>query len=85
MVFKAPFAIPHFRRLLVKLCYRAYVLPGKIEEVVLEARTIERNTNPYKKDEKCINGMPTVTVEIREHIQVPRARPAPGPAWGAGQ
>lgn len=45
-------------------------IPGKIEEVVLEARTIERNTKPYKKDEKCINGMPNVTVETREHIQL---------------
>lgn len=43
---------------------------GKIEEVVLEARTIERDTKPYKKDEKAINGMPNITVEIREHIQV---------------
>lgn len=47
-----------------------YVLLGKIEEVVLEARTIERNTSPYKKDENSINGMPNITVEIREHIQV---------------
>lgn len=45
-------------------------IPGKIEEVVLEARTIERNTKPYKKDEKSINGMPNVTVETREHIQL---------------
>ncbi|CAK6439145.1 unnamed protein product [Pipistrellus nathusii] len=49
-------------------------IPGKIEEVVLEARTIERNANPYKKDEKCINGMPTVTVEIREHIQLHQSK-----------
>ncbi|KAK2491013.1 hypothetical protein MC885_002083 [Smutsia gigantea] len=45
-------------------------IPGKIEEVVLEARTIERNTNPYKKDENSINGMPNITVDIREHIQL---------------
>uniref|UniRef100_A0A8B9DIB7 Glycogen debranching enzyme n=1 Tax=Anser cygnoides TaxID=8845 RepID=A0A8B9DIB7_ANSCY len=45
-------------------------IPGKIEEVVLEARTIERNTNPYKKDERFINGLPNFTVELREHIQI---------------
>lgn len=43
---------------------------GKIEEVVLEARTVERNTESYVKDERFINGMPNYTVEIREHIQV---------------
>lgn len=47
-----------------------YICLGKIEEVVLEARTIERNTKPYKKDENSINGMPNMTVELREHIQV---------------
>lgn len=47
-----------------------YIFLGKIEEVVLEARTVERNTKPYKKDENSINGMPDVTAEIREHIQV---------------
>lgn len=45
-------------------------LPGKIEEVVLEARTVERQAGSYKKDEKSINGMPGYTVEIKEHIQV---------------
>ncbi|NP_001412258.1 glycogen debranching enzyme isoform 7 [Homo sapiens] len=45
-------------------------IPGKIEEVVLEARTIERNTKPYRKDENSINGTPDITVEIREHIQL---------------
>uniref|UniRef100_A0A8B9S668 Glycogen debranching enzyme n=1 Tax=Apteryx owenii TaxID=8824 RepID=A0A8B9S668_APTOW len=45
-------------------------IPGKIEEVVLEARTIERNAGPYKKDEHFINGLPNFTVELREHIQV---------------
>ncbi|KFO26879.1 Glycogen debranching enzyme [Fukomys damarensis] len=45
-------------------------IPGKIEEVVLEARTIERHTQPYRKDEHSINGMPNITVEIREHIQL---------------
>ncbi|XP_068808414.1 glycogen debranching enzyme isoform X3 [Struthio camelus] len=45
-------------------------IPGKIEEVVLEARTIERNASPYKKDEHFINGLPNFTVELREHIQI---------------
>uniref|UniRef100_H3DLB9 Glycogen debranching enzyme n=1 Tax=Tetraodon nigroviridis TaxID=99883 RepID=H3DLB9_TETNG len=43
-------------------------IPGKIEEVVLEARTVERHAGAYKKDEKFINGMPEYHVEIKEHI-----------------
>ncbi|XP_052470780.1 glycogen debranching enzyme isoform X1 [Carassius gibelio] len=45
-------------------------IPGKIEEVVLEARTVERQTGSYIKDERSINGMPGYTVEIKEHIQL---------------
>lgn len=45
-------------------------LTGKIEEVVLEARTIERQADSYKEDERSINGMPGYSVEIKEHIQV---------------
>ncbi|XP_030351609.1 glycogen debranching enzyme isoform X3 [Strigops habroptila] len=45
-------------------------IPGKIEEVVLEARTIERSASPYKKDEHFVNGLPNFTVELREHIQI---------------
>uniref|UniRef100_A0A8C1NEI3 Glycogen debranching enzyme n=1 Tax=Cyprinus carpio TaxID=7962 RepID=A0A8C1NEI3_CYPCA len=45
-------------------------IPGKIEEVVLEARTVERQADSYKKDERSINGMPGYTVEIKEHIQL---------------
>uniref|UniRef100_A0A672NX71 Glycogen debranching enzyme n=1 Tax=Sinocyclocheilus grahami TaxID=75366 RepID=A0A672NX71_SINGR len=45
-------------------------IPGKIEEVVLEVRTIERQADSYKKDERSINGMPGYTVEIKEHIQL---------------
>ncbi|XP_075567795.1 glycogen debranching enzyme isoform X4 [Pelecanus crispus] len=45
-------------------------IPGKIEEVVLEARTIERSASPYKKDERFINGLPNFTMELREHIQI---------------
>uniref|UniRef100_A0A8C4D5M3 Glycogen debranching enzyme n=1 Tax=Dicentrarchus labrax TaxID=13489 RepID=A0A8C4D5M3_DICLA len=43
-------------------------IPGKIEEVVLEARTVERHAGSYKKDDNYINGMPEYTVEIKEHI-----------------
>lgn len=43
-------------------------IPGKIEEVVLEARTVERHAGNYRKDDKHINGMPEYTVEIKEHI-----------------
>ncbi|XP_063796122.1 glycogen debranching enzyme isoform X2 [Pseudophryne corroboree] len=45
-------------------------IPGTIEEVILEARTVEWKTEPYKKDEHFINGLPQYTVEIREHIQL---------------
>uniref|UniRef100_A0A673H322 Glycogen debranching enzyme n=1 Tax=Sinocyclocheilus rhinocerous TaxID=307959 RepID=A0A673H322_9TELE len=45
-------------------------IPGKIEEVVLEVRTVERQADSYKKDERSINGMPGYTVEIKEHIQL---------------
>lgn len=51
-------------------CSSFYIFLGKIEEVVLEARTVERNTAPYRKDPNSINGIPNITVEIREHIQV---------------
>lgn len=43
---------------------------GKIEEVILEARTVERHAGTYKKDDNYINGLPEYTVEIKEHIPV---------------
>ncbi|XP_054622579.1 glycogen debranching enzyme isoform X2 [Dunckerocampus dactyliophorus] len=43
-------------------------IPGTIEEVVLEARTVERHCGSYTKDDKYINGMPEYTVQIKEHI-----------------
>ncbi|OCT85246.1 glycogen debranching enzyme isoform X1 [Xenopus laevis] len=49
-------------------------IPGKIEEVILEARTVERKAEPYCKDEKFINGLPQYTVEIREHIQLKESK-----------
>lgn len=48
------------------------VFQGKIEEVVLEARTVERHAGSYKKDDKYINGMPEYSVEIKEHLPVNR-------------
>lgn len=51
-------------------CCHLFPLPGKIEEVVLEARMVERSAGKYKKDENYINGMPEYTVEMREHISV---------------
>uniref|UniRef100_A0A3Q3XM66 Glycogen debranching enzyme n=1 Tax=Mola mola TaxID=94237 RepID=A0A3Q3XM66_MOLML len=45
-------------------------IPGKIEEVVLEARTVERHAGSYKKDDNYINGMPEYNVEIKEHISL---------------
>ncbi|KAG9276162.1 glycogen debranching enzyme [Astyanax mexicanus] len=45
-------------------------IPGQIEEVILEARMVERDAGSYVKDEKYINGMPEYTVELREHLQL---------------
>ncbi|KAM8930067.1 glycogen debranching enzyme isoform 1-T1 [Pelodytes ibericus] len=45
-------------------------IPGKIEEVILEARMVERKAEPYAQDLKFINGLPQYTVDIREHIQL---------------
>ncbi|XP_053324912.1 glycogen debranching enzyme [Spea bombifrons] len=45
-------------------------IPGKIEEVILEARTVEQKAGTYVQDSKFINGLPQYTVEIREHIQL---------------
>ncbi|KAM6918647.1 glycogen debranching enzyme [Xenentodon cancila] len=49
-------------------------IPGQIEEIVLEARTVERNAGSYKKDDKYINGMPEYTVEIKEHISLEESK-----------
>ncbi|KAG8436633.1 hypothetical protein GDO86_007656 [Hymenochirus boettgeri] len=49
-------------------------IPGKIEEVILEARTVEQKVKPYSQDEKFINGLPQYTVEIREHIQLKESK-----------
>lgn len=46
---------------------------GKIDEVVLEARTEERHAGSYKRDDSYINGMPEYTVELKEHIPVSTA------------
>lgn len=57
------------------LCFIHTILSavsGKIEEVVLEARTVERHAGSYKKDDKYINGLPEYSVEIKEHIPVNR-------------
>lgn len=50
-------------------CTYCYCI-GQIDEVILEAHTVERASGPYVKDEKCINGMPEYTVELKEHLQV---------------
>ncbi|XP_041924454.1 glycogen debranching enzyme isoform X2 [Alosa sapidissima] len=49
-------------------------IPGQIEEVVLEARTMPRSAEPYAKDGKSINGLPNYTVEITEHIQLKESK-----------
>uniref|UniRef100_A0A4W3HHH1 Glycogen debranching enzyme n=1 Tax=Callorhinchus milii TaxID=7868 RepID=A0A4W3HHH1_CALMI len=55
----------HYKEEIPPMC-----IPGKIEEVVLEARTVERNTPGYTKNENFINGLPEYTVEVTEHIQL---------------
>ncbi|KAI5624143.1 glycogen debranching enzyme isoform X2, partial [Silurus asotus] len=49
-------------------------IPGQINEVILEARTVQKDTVAYVKDEKCINGMPEYTVELMEHLQLKDSR-----------
>ncbi|XP_072918859.1 glycogen debranching enzyme [Hemitrygon akajei] len=49
-------------------------IPGKIEEIVLEAMTVQRKTVPYKKDEHFINGLPQYTVDTKEHLQLNESR-----------
>ncbi|XP_062848726.1 glycogen debranching enzyme-like isoform X2 [Trichomycterus rosablanca] len=45
-------------------------IPGQIDEVILEAQIVQRETDFYVKDEKCINGMPEYTVKLQEHVQI---------------
>uniref|UniRef100_A0A8C4WV81 Glycogen debranching enzyme n=1 Tax=Eptatretus burgeri TaxID=7764 RepID=A0A8C4WV81_EPTBU len=51
-------------------------IPGKIEEIVLEARTVSKKAAGFEKDSSFINGLPGYTVELREHIQL---WPTPSP------
>ncbi|KAI4898069.1 hypothetical protein NFI96_018072 [Prochilodus magdalenae] len=55
----------HYRERVPPMC-----IPGQIEEVILEARTVEKDADSYVKDEKYINGMPEYTLELREHLQL---------------
>ncbi|CAL8310961.1 unnamed protein product [Merluccius merluccius] len=46
-------------------------IPGKIEEVVLEARTVQKSSEgSYVVDERSINGLADYTIELQEHIQL---------------
>ncbi|CAL8398012.1 unnamed protein product [Arctogadus glacialis] len=46
-------------------------IPGRIEEVVLEARTVQRSgLDSFVKDGRSINGLVDFTVELQEHIQL---------------
>ncbi|KAF7652312.1 hypothetical protein LDENG_00098520 [Lucifuga dentata] len=45
-------------------------IPGQIEEVVLEARTIVRRKSSNRKDDRIINGLSKYMVEVKEHIQL---------------
>uniref|UniRef100_UPI00398F3654 glycogen debranching enzyme-like n=1 Tax=Pristiophorus japonicus TaxID=55135 RepID=UPI00398F3654 len=58
-------ATSHYKSDLPSMC-----IPGKIEEIVMEAMTVQRQTDPYKRDEDCINGLPQFTVDIKEHLQL---------------
>lgn len=51
-------------------CFMRCYCTGQINEVILEAYTVKRDTGPYVKDEKYINGMPEYTVELKEQLQV---------------
>ncbi|XP_067892976.1 glycogen debranching enzyme isoform X1 [Heterodontus francisci] len=58
-------ATSHYKYDLPSMC-----IPGKIEEIVMEAMTVLRETDAYKRDEHCINGLPQYTVDIKEHLQL---------------
>ncbi|KAJ3611144.1 hypothetical protein NHX12_021160 [Muraenolepis orangiensis] len=46
-------------------------IPGQIEEVVLEARTVRRSSEgSHVADQRSINGLADYTVELQEHIQL---------------
>ncbi|XP_043554828.1 glycogen debranching enzyme-like isoform X1 [Chiloscyllium plagiosum] len=45
-------------------------IPGKITEIVMEAMTVQRQTDDYRRDKYFINGLPQYTVNIKEHIQL---------------
>lgn len=50
--------------------YITHDFTGHIDEVILEAQMVHRETDYYMKDDKYINGMPEYTVKLQEHIQV---------------
>lgn len=39
-----------------------------VEEILFEASLVVTNDDPYKKDEKYINGLPNFKLKLREHI-----------------
>ena len=42
---------------------------GKIEEIIVEAKTVKKcSAGSYKRDESFINGLPEFSVSVREHI-----------------
>ncbi|XP_076027570.1 glycogen debranching enzyme-like [Genypterus blacodes] len=45
-------------------------LPGQIQEVVLEARTIRRSRSSDRKHDDIMNGLSEYSVEVKEHIQL---------------
>ncbi|XP_032801915.2 glycogen debranching enzyme [Petromyzon marinus] len=55
----------HYPRDVPSMC-----IPGKIEEIVLEARTITRKGHEFVKSNKFINGLLRYTVDITQHIQL---------------
>uniref|UniRef100_A0A646QHN2 Glycogen debranching enzyme n=1 Tax=Hemiscolopendra marginata TaxID=943146 RepID=A0A646QHN2_9MYRI len=45
-------------------------VPGSVEEIILEARLIQKGNPSYSKDTQYINGLPEFHIDIREHIQL---------------
>lgn len=56
---------PNYTGHIAPLC-----VPGQVEEIILEARLIQKGEEEYVKSKTHINGLTTFKVDMREHIQL---------------
>ncbi|XP_077981674.1 glycogen debranching enzyme-like [Glandiceps talaboti] len=45
-------------------------IPGHLEEIIFEARLVQKNNTPYNKSTSHVNGLCNYGIEIQEHIQL---------------